>query len=96
MGQQVTCADLSLESLSTFIFAKENPVLLYYASQRFNKKDPYGLHIFQKFQPLCFHQFNKFNEFKMSLRQMLEISMRALQPTLNMAHDIKLRQGFEG
>ena len=75
---------------------QENLVLLYYASQRFNLRDPFGFHASQEFQPFCFQQFNKFNEFKMSLLRVLEINMRALQQTLNMAHDIKLIQGFEG
>ena len=98
MGKETTCADLSLESLTNFIFAKKNLVFLYYASQRFNQRGPHGLHIFQEFQPLCFHEFSKFNEFmiKMSLWRVLEISMRALQQTLNLAHGIKRRQGFEG
>jgi hypothetical protein len=53
MGKETTCADLSLESLTNFIFAKKNLVFLYYASQRFNQRGPYGLHS-RSFNPFVF------------------------------------------
>jgi hypothetical protein len=75
MNEHFTCVDFSLETLSAFIFARGTP---YSCSIRL-KGSIRETHLVFTF----FNSFSNFNKFQMPLRRMVEVSMGALQQTLN-------------
>jgi hypothetical protein len=95
INKHFTCADFSCEMLSTFIFASRT---LHSCSIRLKgsiKEAHLVFTFFKSFNPLASMSSTSLTN-SICLFSELEVSMGALQQTLNAAHDIELRQCFEG